>query len=194
MIDIQTANIENINKTSIYNLNYPYITNPNNLFTNINNSIYQDIISFKEVVEEELKEMLPQGKFLCYVNTEYEVALKKDNLLSIYIEFSQLAGLYNINYINTYNYDIELEKEITLQDIFINDEYENIIYSQILDYGEEVVIYEDQTFYIEEDGIVICFSTYELSREITEVTKFKIYFKDYREYLSKYALKKFNIN
>ena len=190
MIDIQTANIENKNRTAIFNLNYPYITNTNKLFKNINNNIYQDIISFKEVVEEELEEILPQGKFLCYINTEYEVTLKKDNLLSIYIEFSQLAGLYNINYINTYNYDINLEKEITLEDIFINENYENIIYSQIEEYGDEVVIYEDQAFYIEEDGIVVCFSSYELNREITEITKIKIYFKDYKEYLSEYTLSK----
>ncbi len=211
MVDINLATIQNKDSLTIYNLNYPIIdTKKYNLkiLNDINNRIYQDIVSFQDIVENDIESMRINNNFLFYINTEYDVKINKNNIMSISIEFSQLAGLYDINYINTYNYDINLEQEITLKDLFkINIDYKNLIvskinrdmqnlfknelsheYIQILDYTKDNIILDEPQFYIEEDGIVICFSSYELDVDIKYLTYFKLEFREYQDYLSKYAI------
>ena len=178
MIEIQTTSIENINKTTIININYPYISDRENLFKEINKTIYEDIMIFKEVVTEEIKNSSYHKNSLSYINTEYEITKSTDKLLSLYIEFSQLIGLCNINYINTYNYDLNLKREITIDDIFIN---KIKISSKLLDK-------DNIKFYIEDDGVVLCFSSYELEPNIEGISTIKIYFDEYVPYLSEYTL------
>ena len=134
--------------------------------------------------------------------TEYTVTFNENNIISIPIEFNQFIGLYNISYINSYNYDFNLEKEIKLKDIFdkgidykkfltdtiklqlsktleccekeIEDELINLIYS--------IKIYEDQPFYLENEGLVICFSSYEMGNSITNILEFKVMYEDAIDY------------
>ena len=212
MLSIETLNIEEKNNLIIYNLNYPLIRSgqyDGNIIDYINEVIYQDIVAFKDVAGNEIESLMSRGNYLSYINTEYSIDLNKNNILSLTVQFSQLAGLYNITYANSYNYDIEIGKKIKLNDIFkpninyldminlnIKKELENRreLFEDIFeefkleDYLDKLSISNNQNFYIQNDGIVICFSSYELDPNVSELVEFKILFDDCRDYLSKYTV------
>ncbi|WP_164488943.1 DUF3298 and DUF4163 domain-containing protein [Romboutsia sp. Marseille-P6047] len=193
-------------------LNYPVIkliNNENGFVEYINRKIYEDVLCFKDVVEQILKE--EDINSVVNLMTEYTISFNKNNIISIPIEFSQFIELYNINYINSYNYDFNEEKEIKLRDIF--DElidYKTFIGNMVkiqlammLDNNEEIgisnydlinmiyniEIYEDQAFYLEEDGLVICLSSYEMGSNIRKILEFKIMYEDAKYYFSDYFLR-----
>lgn len=211
MLSIETINIEKQDNLVIYNLNYPLIKEDQyekKIINYINDVIHQDVISFKDVVENEIQTLIRRGNYLSYINTEYDVCYNKKNIISIILEFSQLSGLYNITYANSYNYDIDLGRVIKLKDIFkpgidyidilntklrleLEEErelFEDIFSEEELDdYIETLSISSNQNFYLSDEGIVICFSSYELDESVADLLEFKILFEDCEEYLSKYA-------
>lgn len=209
MLIIENRLIEKEEKGVRYILNYPIIkllNRENNFINFINKKIYEDVLCFKEVVQQILSE--DESNILINLLTEYTVTFNENNIISIPIEFNQFIGLYNISYINSYNYDFNLEKEIKLKDIFddaidykkfltdtiklqlsrkleccekeIEDELINFIYS--------IEIYEDQPFYLESDGLVICFSSYEMGNSITNILEFKVMYEDAIDYFSDYFI------
>ena len=209
MLIIENRIIEREEKSVRYILNYPIIkllNKENNFINFINKRIYEDVLCFKEVVQQILSE--DESNILINLLTEYTVTFNENNIISIPIEFNQFIGLYNISYINSYNYDFNLEKEIKLKDIFdkgidykkfltdtiklqlsrkleccekeIEDELINLIYS--------IEIYEDQPFYLESDGLVICFSSYEMGNSITNILEFKVMYEDAIDYFSDYFI------
>lgn len=209
MLIIENRIIEREEKSVRYILNYPIIkllNKENNFMNFINKRIYEDVLCFKEVVQQILSE--DESNILINLLTEYTVTFNENNIISIPIEFNQFTGLYNISYINSYNYDFNLEKEIKLKDIFdkgidykkfltdtiklqlsrkleccekeIEDELINLIYS--------IKIYEDQPFYLESDGLVICFSSYEMGNSITNILEFKVMYEDAIDYFSDYFI------
>ena len=209
MLIIENRIIEKEEKSVRYTLNYPVIkllNKENNFMNFINKRIYEDVLCFKEVVQQILSE--DESNILTNLLTEYTVTFNENNIISIPIEFNQFIGLYNISYINSYNYDFNLEKEIKLKDIFdkvidykkfltntirlqlsgrleycekeIEDELINLIHS--------IEIYEDQPFYLESDGLVICFSSYEMGNSITNILEFKIMYEDAIDYFSEYFI------
>ena len=210
MISIETINIEQKDNLAIYNLNYPILKNlkcKDNIVDYINEVIYQDIICFKDVVKDDIDNFRINRNYLSYINTEYRVDFNRNDIISITLEFSQLSGLYNITYVNSYNYDINLGRQIKLKDIFKNNvDYIEILnkkleaelkcraklygeeFNQLENYSDKIIILEDSNFYIEEDGIVISFSSYELDQNISEVLEFKILFEECIDYLSYYIL------
>ena len=209
MLIIENRLIEKEEKSVRYILNYPIIkllNRENNFINFINKKIYEDVLCFKEVVQQILSE--DESNILINLLTEYTVTFNENNIISIPIEFNQFIGLYNISYINSYNYDFNLEKEIKLKDIFdkgidykkfltdtiklqlsrkleccekeIEDELINLIYS--------IEIYEDQPFYLDSDGLVICFSSYEMGNSITNILEFKVMYEDAIDYFSDYFI------
>lgn len=209
MLIIENRIIEKEEKSVRYILNYPIIkllNKENNFMNFINKRIYEDVLCFKEVVQQILSE--DESNILINLLTEYTVTFNENNIISIPIEFNQFIGLYNISYINSYNYDFNLEKEIKLKDIFdkgidykkfltdtiklqlsrkleccekeIEDELINLIYS--------IEIYEDQPFYLDSDGLVICFSSYEMGNSITNILEFKVMYEDAIDYFSDYFI------
>ena len=209
MVSVQTSSIEKKEKLSVYNLNYPIIKSDNekSIIGHINKRIYEDIISFKCTIEDISN---TKNNNLSCISTDYYITYNNNDIISIPIEFSQLDGLYNISYINSYNYDINLEKEINIKDIFNSEvDYMEIItkkinnkikelskelsldkYITVLDYLKDIVFSDNPTFYISKDGIVICFSSYELDPSIADLSTFKISFKEDGNYLSKYITEK----
>ena len=189
MVSIQTSSIEKKDNLSVYNLNYPIIKSDNgkNIINHINHRIYEDIIAFKSAIED--IESIKNNNLFC-INTDYYITYNNNGIISIPIEFSQLDGLYNISYINSYNYDINLEKEIDIKDVF-NSEIDYIDkYIMVLDYLKDIIFSDSPTFYISKDGIVICFSSYELDSSISDLSTFKISFEEDRSYLSNYIIEK----
>lgn len=210
MLVIDTINIEEKDHLAIYNLNYPLLKNfqgKDDIVDYINEIIYQDIFCFKDVAKDDIENFKVNKNYLSYINTEYKVGFNKNDILSIKVEFSQLSGLYNITYVNSYNYDINLGRQINLKDVF----KENIDYVEILNlnliqelknrsklyeleldeleyYSYRLNILDNINFYIEYDGIVINFSSYELDKNISDSFEFKILFADCIDYLSSYII------
>ena len=121
MISIETINIEQKDNLAIYNLNYPILKNlkcKDNIVDYINEVIYQDIICFKDVVKDDIDNFRINRNYLSYINTEYRVDFNRNDIISITLEFSQLSGLYNITYVNSYNYSINLGRQIKLKYIY----------------------------------------------------------------------------
>ena len=212
MLSIQTSNIDKTDNLALYNLNYPIITlnKEKTIINEINQKIYEDIIAFKTSIEDIL-ELIPKGdNQISYINTEYYVSYNDNGIISIPIEFSQLDGLYSTSYINSYNYDINLEKEINLEDIFNSDiDYIKLItnkiesrinelekelsieqYIMVLDYLKDIILCDNPAFCICKDGIIICFSSYELDTSIPDITTFKITFNEDRSYFSNYIIER----
>ena len=209
MLLIQTSNIEKKDNLSVYNLNYPIIKSDDkkNIINHINNKIYEDIISFKSVVEDIVD---INNNHLSFISTNYYIKYNNNGIISIPIEFTQLDGLYNISYINSYNYDINLEKEINIKDLFKSEiDYMKIInqkidskikelsrnisldkYIMVLDYLKDIIYSDDPIFYISKDSIVICFSSYELDPSIEDISTFQISFIEDINYLSKYIIER----
>jgi hypothetical protein len=212
MLSIQTLNIDKKDNLAMYNLNYPIITlnKEKTIINEINQKIYEDIISFKAAIEDILEVMPISDKHISYINTEYYISYNDNGIISIPIEFSQLDGLYNVSYINSYNYDINLEKEINLEDVFNSDiDYIKLItnkiesrinelekelsieqYIMVLDYLKDIILCDNPTFCICNDGIIICFSSYELDTSIPDITTFKITFEEDRSYFSNYIIER----
>jgi len=209
MLSIQTSKIEKKDNLFVYNLNYPIIKSDdeNNIINHINNRIYEDIIAFKSVVEDIMDVNNNQQSF---ISTNYYIKYNNNGIISIPIEFTQADGLYNISYINSYNYDINLEKEINIKDLFKSEvDYMKIItkkidskikelsrnlsldeYIIVLDYLKDIIFTDDPAFYISKDGIVVCFSSYELDQNIKDISTFKISFIEDINYLSKYIIER----
>lgn len=211
MLIIERKQVEHKENKIRYVLQYPvirYSSQSNQFIKYINKRIYEDIICFEEVSKDIYEE---DNQNAVNLLSEYTVMLNEKNIISILIEFNQFIGLNNINYINTYNYDLNLEKEIKLVDIFDKDiNYKDIIcehiktqlrellednsYENILDKDEiisiidNIEIYSDQLFYIFEDGIIICFSKYEMGNMEETVLEFKIKYEDIIEHLSEYFI------
>lgn len=186
------------------NLSYPIINEESGYSNIINNVVYEDIISFKDVVSDELNiNIFTLTQNILHVITEYRVTLNKNNIISIPIEFSQLLGLYDITYINCYNYDLNKSKSIKLADLFnVDKDYIKIINDKLYQKFQYIIkmysdenteqkfqgICNEQNFYIEKDGIVLCFSSYEISKNISHIVEFKLLFSEYEEILSEYTI------
>lgn len=168
----------------------------------VNKEIYDDVLSFKELLETE-------EDVINYSFTDYKVALNKKHIVSIVMKFFELSCKQDITYINTYNYDISINKRLSLRDIFKSDtnfldlisidvqhkvdqiiEKIKSIYTELSfeNINSFIQIYEDQAFYIQSDKIVLCFSSYELGSEFPKPIEIEILFEDYKEFLTDYVL------
>lgn len=209
MLSIKRCTIKGDSKEECNRFCYPTIINiyPMNstydlVTAEVNQEIYEDVLSFKEVVEID-------KDIINYSFTDYKIALKKKHLVSIVMKFFELSGTQDITYINTYNYDISINKRLSLRDIFkpdinfldlISIEVQNkvnkiiqkfkSIYTELSfeNLDNFIQIYEDQSFYIQSDKIVLCFSSYELGSKFPKPIEVEILFEDYKEFLSDYVL------
>lgn len=191
MLTIKNQQIDIENKLLICNIEYPVIQNKHNspIIPYINNKIEEDINTFKDIALNLQEEQ--NHNLLIFI--DYETTLNKNNLISIPIVFSESAK-YNrlINYINTYNYDINKNKKIELKDIFdskfdyktyINNHIENEIQTSFKK------ITEEQSFYITPQSIVICFSSYEIDQSYPGISEYEIQFNKIEPNLSEYTKK-----
>ena len=60
----------------------------------------------------------------------------------------------------------------------------------VLDYLKDIILCDNPTFCICNDGIIICFSSYELDTSIPDISTFKITFKEDRSYFSNYIIER----
>ena len=191
-------------------LNY-YCTSYYNLdvINNINNTIYSDVKNLKYKVKNKSKEykkeyyqiVLSESnkdyvKYQYELYIDYKLTYNKNNIISIPMNIYEFTGgAHGMTYLNSYNYNLINGKKLKLSDIF----KENIDYKKIIDnYIKYVIkknpdiyfqgndgfkgIKEEQSFYIEDDGIVIYFDLYEIAPYYVGIPKFKIKYDEFIKY------------
>lgn len=181
----------------------------NEMVESINQLIFEDIMAFMDVVKDSYD---ISSKDHIHINslTEFQVGYVSRDIISLAIEFSQLAGFHDISYLKGYNYDFKLKKDITLNDLFKESvDYIKILKKYIIiqvkaffmefqSYGEErlnniseenICLDDENTFYFTPEYLILPFSSCEIDKEILNLLEFKIPFNKIYNYLSEYAIK-----
>ena len=174
----------------------------------VNKSIKNEVDIFEEIVINTYFEENIIGNVNAI--SEFQIAFNRGNIISMPMEFTQIIGLTDISHIYSYNYDFNLMKKITLNDIFKQDiDFEKIIESYVMEeiyeildnyksnmtYGvyelmmEAIYICDDPVFYFNGRELVICISSFELTSQVDNLIEFPISFKKIKNILSDYALR-----
>ena len=177
---------------------------------NINKIMRDYSLNFKEKIKEESKDYKKQyedifskskEKYMKYqyeAYSDYKVTYNKNNLISIPMKLYEFTGgAHGMSYLKAFNYDLISGKEIKLKDMFKKDiNYKTIIDKYIkqqiqenkdIYFNEEQGfkgISDNQSFYIEEDGIVVYFGLYEIAPYYVGIPKFKLTWDQFGQYLN----------
>ena len=194
-----------------YNITYPVLKlYDKQIITNINNEIYENVISFKNNIKKQAiqykklynEKLLNDDKN--YIKYQYEVYINnevtyhRNNIISIVMtKYEFTGGAHGMTYLETYNYNLLNGNKLTLKDMFkIGLDYKKIVNNFILqEINNEPEFYfkgdegfkgisENQTFYIDNDGIVIYFGLYEIAPYYLGIPKFKLKFDEFSKYLN----------
>ena len=181
----------------------------NEMVQSINQLIFEDIMAFMDVVKDSYD---ISSKEYIHINslTEFQVGYVSRDIISLAIEFSQLAGFHDISYLKGYNYDFKLKKDITLNDLFKESvDYIKILKKYIIiqvkaffmefqSYREErlnniseenICLDDENTFYFTPEYLILPFSSCEIDKDILNLLEFKIPFNKIYNYLNEYAIK-----
>lgn len=181
----------------------------NEMIESVNQIIFEDIMTFMDVVEDTYN---VNSEEYTHINsiTEFQVGYLSKNIMSLAIEFSQLAGFYDISYLKGYNFDFKLKKDIILKDLFKeNVDYIKILkkfiliqaktlISELQKYEEDnlykiveenICLDEENIFYFTQEYLILPFSSCEIDKEILNLIEFKIPFNKIYNYLSEYTVK-----
>lgn len=203
--------VEDIGKNQYfyYDLEYPVFHNVKNsyfqvdetILTNLNNTIYSSVYTFKDGVFEEEQQMdkinSDNSKINYQVYSDYDITFNKNQVISLKLNLFAYEGVKSVAYNDLYNYNIDLltGKQLLLKDIFregvdyiklINDYINyNIKQNPKLYYPNLVVdIPEDQSFYLTDQGIVIYFAIDEVSPKEAGSAKFLLEFSKFDSYIN----------
>lgn len=181
----------------------------NEMIESVNQIIFEDIMTFMDVVEDTYN---VNSEEYTHINsiTEFQVGYLSNDIISLAIEFSQLAGFYDISYLKGYNFDFKLKKNISLKHLFKeNVDYikilkkyiliqAKILISELQKYKEDnlykiveenICLDEENIFYFTQEYLILPFSSCEIDKEILNLIEFKIPFNKIYNYLSDYAIK-----
>ena len=181
MIELIKSSIQDSDTYGVYNLNYPTIINVDNKIINIiNHKILEDIKIFKDVSKNDIKNLLKNTRYLYYISSEYNVFFNSNNIFSISLELCQLVGIY----------DISLEKEIKLTDLFKNNiNYKKFINNLIKKENNiDIEIYDEISFCFSNKELIIYFSSYEIDFNIPNISFILIDINLYKDYFSDYFI------
>ena len=160
----------------------------------INKIIYKDISDFREMMEKDAEEYLKMArkanweirKMQAY--TEYTVHFTESDVLSLSVfYYSYRLGAHGYTLQIAYNFNLATGEKIIFKDFIdkeglseevINKEIRSAIESEKDKYFEDGASFkgvkEEQTFYIEDDGIVVYFGLYEIAPYAYGIRYFKI--------------------
>lgn len=181
----------------------------NEMIESVNQIIFEDIMTFMDVVEDTYN---VNSEEYTHINsiTEFQVGYLSNDIISLAIEFSQLAGFYDISYLKGYNFDFKLKKNISLKHLFKeNVDYikilkkyiliqAKILISELQKYEEDnlykiveenICLDEENIFYFTQEYLILPFSSCEIDKGILNLIEFKIPFNKIYNYLSDYAIK-----
>lgn len=199
------------NKYFYYDLEYPVFYNVKNsyfqvnetILTNLNNTIYSSVYTFKDGVFEEEEQINKlntdeiKKKINYQVYSDYDVTFNKNQILSLKLNLFAYEGVNSVIYNDLYSYNIDLltGKQLLLKDIFregvdymkiINDYINYKIKQNPKAYYPDIVvdIPEDQSFYLTDQGIYIYFAIDEVSPKEAGIAKFLLEFENFESYIN----------
>ena len=76
----------------------------------INSLIFEDLITFMDMMEDSYNNSISKEYTLINSLTEFQVGYLSKDIISMAIEFSQLVGFSDISYIKVYNYDFKSKR------------------------------------------------------------------------------------
>ncbi|CEO35673.1 copper amine oxidase domain-containing protein [[Clostridium] sordellii] len=179
--DTYRDNIERINKDI------------SNTITNFSDRIKKEAIEYKE----NNKKGKYKYKYEAYV--DYDIGYNKNNIISIPITMYEFTGgAHGFTTLKPFNYNLKTGEPIKLKDMFKDDvDYKDIINKHInkeIDKNKDIYfqgedgfkgISDNQTFYIDNDGIVVYFGLYDIAPYSTGIPKFKLTWDEIGKYLNK---------
>ena len=210
-IHVKFNEVSGIGDTFSYTLQYPsffnfkntYFNVNQNVLNNINSTINSDVLTFKNgLVDEEkqvnadnIKNSKPQVKYK--VVTNYAVTFNKNHILSTIVSLMSFVDNEGPRYneLNNYNFDLLTGNEFTIGSVFnTNVDYLKVITNYVnykisqnkeLYYKDVVVdIPEDQAFYLTDEGIVIYFGEDEIAPKEFGIPKFTMEFSKFAPYIN----------
>lgn len=158
----------------------------------INSIFKEDILSFKNEIEEMAKEYSDQAEnhgipMIPYTAiTSYKVTCNKGTILSIYINYYQYTGgAHGLTVRKAYNINLNNGTKLTLKDLFKEGTpYKDIINKEInkkISENREMYfpssfkgISEEQEFFIDDKDIVLFFQLYDIAPYAFGTPEFKI--------------------
>lgn len=210
-IHVKFNEVSGIGDTFSYTLQYPsffnfkntYFNVNQNVLNNINSTINSDVLTFKNgLVDEEkqvnadnIKNSKPQVKYK--VVTNYAVTFNKNHILSTIVSLMSFVDNEGPRYneLNNYNFDLLTGNEFTIGSVFNpNVDYLKVITNYVnykisqnkeLYYKDVVVdIPEDQAFYLTDEGIVIYFGVDEITPNEFGIPRFTMEYKKFAPYIN----------
>ena len=200
-----------IGDTFSYTLQYPTffaLKNTNfsvkqDVLNNINSTINSSVLTFKnglmeeekEVNADNLKNSNPQVKYK--VVTNFAVTFNKNHILSTIVSLMSFADNEGPIYddLNNYNFDLLTGNEFTIGNVFnSNVDYLKVITNYVnykINQNKElyypdanVDIPEDQAFYLTDEGVVIYFGLDEIAPKEFGIPKFTMEYKKFAPYIN----------
>ena len=189
---------KSITKNSDYfkeDIKMPQLINGNdeNKINLINNVISKDILSKAEEAEKTAKEYFggaeqEKPRFPYEVYSGYKNTEDNNQILSLYNDYYEyLGGAHGITIRTSYTIDKTKESLLTLKDLFVEGyDYADIINKEIKtqinknpeNYFDSGNIFkgisENQTFYINDDNLIIYYQLYDIALYVFGISEFKI--------------------
>ncbi|WP_125151964.1 DUF3298 and DUF4163 domain-containing protein [Clostridium rectalis] len=157
----------------------------------INTLIDEDILINKSKILNYSKEDTNlKNKYI--FNVDYNLSYNKNNILSItLIYYEYTGGAHGITTKKTFNINTKTGKLLTLKDLFCNNEnFKHIINNYIKnEISKNPKIYfkntfktisENQSFFIENNNIVIYFGLYEIAPYSSGIREFRVPFNNFK--------------
>ncbi|MGL4772170.1 MAG: DUF3298 and DUF4163 domain-containing protein [Clostridium sp.] len=149
------------------------------------------IDDIKLIVKEYYGDKLPAPKFPFEAKSIYEVKNNKNNLVSLYVEYYQYTGgAHGLTTRIPYTFNCRTGEMLSIQQLF-KENYDfktainNEITKQIADEKDKYFedengfkgIKDNQSFYLEDENLVILFGLYEIAPYAAGIIEFRIPFK-----------------
>lgn len=176
----------------------------NKVIEKINKDIEDVVFKFRDYIKsgsEEYSKDYKEGymKYQYEGFSDYKVTYNKDNILSIPLTMYEFTGgAHGLTNIKSFNYDLSNGKEILLKDMFKEGvDYKSVLNKYIkeqIDKTEDKNIYftgdmgfngisDNQSFYIDDNGIVVYFSLYDIAPYSSGIPMFTISWEQLEKYL-----------
>ncbi len=162
----------------------------------LNSKWEKDARDFQEEIASNLEDYVKECREQGYpvrpyeVMTRCQVGSQSQDRLSLYVDYYQYTGgAHGLTERRAYNIDLKTGKELTLKDLFpegsnYREEINQFIEKQINAHPENYFtdpemggftgIAEDQSFYLEDDYLVIYFGLYEIAPYASGIPEFRI--------------------
>ncbi|WP_368042538.1 DUF3298 and DUF4163 domain-containing protein [Ectobacillus sp. JY-23] len=160
--------------------------------TKLNEYYSTKMMMFKRKLEKEAKQYYDENKGALSVHpyvasTDYKITYNRKPLLSLYTSYYQYTGgAHGMYEWRANTFDIDLEKELMLTEMFTGTGYEQMIRQEIVkqiqqnkdsffpDATEKINKISELKFFLEAENLVVYFPLYELAPYSSGIPEFRI--------------------